>query len=416
VTGNLAAQLRQQMLALRESRDLTESLLSLSRKLAAAPDTQSILKLSAEHVLKVYRATVVILQPNEEKELEIVTATEPLLELDTQDQASARWAWSNGQPAGWSTNTLSNSRFWFVPLRSERGMLALMGLMTSRQGRLSTEQRRQVEALSQQIAQALERSRLVEDLESARIQGETEQLRSALLSSISHDLRTPLTTMIGSIGSLLSYGERIPASERQELLQGTLDEAERLNRYIQNLLDMTRLGYGKLKIQRDWVALGDIVSSACHRLKSVLSPLRVQIQIAPTIPLLYVHAALLEQALVNILENAARFSPPHGMIRIEARCQEDSLVVDICDQGPGIAEEDRDKVFNMFYSVAHGDRKQGTGLGLAICQGMVGAHGGRVDALPGVDGQGTCMRVWLPLANQPELPQETDVEMNPNVG
>src|SRR5690606_12012516 len=157
------------------------------------------------------------------------------------------WAWSNGQPAGWSTNTLSNSRFWFVPLRSERGMLALMGLMTSRQGRISTEQRRQVEALSQQIAQALERSRLVEDLESARIQGETEQLRSALLSSISHDLRTPLTTMIGSIGSLLSYGERIPASERQELLQGTLDEAERLNRYIQNLLDMTRLGYGKLK-------------------------------------------------------------------------------------------------------------------------------------------------------------------------
>jgi two-component system sensor histidine kinase KdpD len=191
-------------------------------------------------------------------------------------------------------------------------------------------------------------------------------------------------------------------SDRRELLEGTRDEAERLDRYIQNLLDMTRLGHGALKLARDWVSPADIAGSALNRLRAVLAPLQVQVDVAAQLPLLHVHGALIEQALVNVLENAARFSPPHGQLQLTAGADESELWFAVSDQGPGIPEEDRVKIFDMFYTAARGDRGgQGTGLGLAICQGMVGAHGGRVSVGEGIGGQGTCITLYLPLSLQP---------------
>jgi two-component system, OmpR family, sensor histidine kinase KdpD len=222
---------------------------------------------------------------------------------------------------------------------------------------------------------------------------------------VSHDLRTPLTTMRGSIDTLLALGEAIPLEDRRELLEGTRDEAERLDRYIQNLLDMTRLGHGALKLARDWVSPTDIVASALNRLRAVLAPLQVQVDVAPQLPLLHIHAALIEQALVNVLENAARFSPPHGVLQLVAGADQQELWFAVSDQGPGIPEEDRAKIFDMFYTAARGDRGgQGTGLGLAICQGMVGAHGGRISVGEGIGGRGTCITLHLPLPEQP-LPE-----------
>ncbi|HDV6177482.1 TPA: histidine kinase, partial [Pseudomonas aeruginosa] len=226
------------------------------------------------------------------------------------------------------------------------------------------------------------------------------------LASVSHDLRTPLTAMRGSIDSLLALGEAIPPADRRELLESTRDEAERLDRYIQNLLDMTRLGHGGLKLARDWVAPGDIVGSALNRLRAVLAPYRVQAIVANDLPLLYVHAALIEQALINVLENAARFSPNHGRLRIEVSQDAAELRFAVSDEGPGIPEAEREKIFDMFYTAARGDRGgQGTGLGLAICQGMIGAHGGRISVGEGLDGRGTTLVLHLPLHPQPDLGQ-----------
>jgi two-component system, OmpR family, sensor histidine kinase KdpD len=239
------------------------------------------------------------------------------------------------------------------------------------------------------------------------LHGETEQLRSALLASVSHDLRTPLTSMRGSIDSLLALGEAIPLEDRRELLEGTRDEAERLDRYIQNLLDMTRLGHGALKLARDWVSPGDIVGSSLGRLRAVLAPLQVSTDVPPELPLLYVHAALIEQALVNVLENAARFSPPHGRLQLRAGVADRRCFLPSVMKGPGIPEEERAKIFDMFYTAARGDRGgQGTGLGLAICQGMVGAHGGHISVTDGIDGRGTCITLFLPLQTQPSPDSE----------
>ncbi len=274
-------------------------------------------------------------------------------------------------------------------MSAEEGPLALLGISPRDGHPLLAEQRRLIAALAQPLAQALERAQLAEDLEAARLHGQTEELRSALLASVSHDLRTPLTGMRGSIDSLLALGESIPLSERRELLEGTRDEAERLDRYIQNLLDMTRLGHSGLKLTRDWVAPADIVASATQRLRQVLGSLQVEVDVPQELPLLYVHAALIEQALVNVLENAARFSPYQGHIRVAVEAKGEELRFAVSDEGPGIPEGEREKIFDMFYTAARGDRGgQGTGLGLAICQGMIGAHGGRVTVSEGLNGLG----------------------------
>jgi two-component system sensor histidine kinase KdpD len=326
--------------------------------------------------------------------------------LAEQERAAADWSWQHDQPAGLGTGTLPGGRWWWWPLSGEEGPLALLGVCPKDGSALPPEQRRLLAALGQPLTQALERAQLAEDLEAARLHGQTEELRSALLASVSHDLRTPLTAMRGSIDSLLALGEQIPLADRRELLEGTRDEAERLDRYIQNLLDMTRLGHGALKLSRDWVAPVDIVASALQRLRPVLAPLQVETALPAELPLLYVHAALIEQALVNVLENAARFSPSQGRLRVAVEADGAELRFVVSDQGPGIPEHEREKIFDMFYTAARGDRGgQGTGLGLAICQGMLGAHGGRVTVGDGLDGRGASLTLHLPLQPQP-LPED----------
>jgi two-component system sensor histidine kinase KdpD len=198
------------------------------------------------------------------------------------ERAAADWAWQHDQPAGMGTGTLPFGRWWWWPLSVEDGPLALLGVCAKEGQTLSGQRRRLLTALSQPLAQALARAQLADDLEAARLHGETEQLRSALLASVSHDLRTPLTAMRGSIDSLLALGEAIPLEDRRELLEGTRDEAERLDRYIQNLLDMTRLGHGALKLARDWVSPADIVGSSLNRLRAVLAPLQVSTDVPPS--------------------------------------------------------------------------------------------------------------------------------------
>jgi two-component system sensor histidine kinase KdpD len=405
LTGNLAARQRQQLSALRETQAHTAQLLELSRLLTAATDRQAVFSAAAQHLHGWPGLEVCLLQQGEHG-WQVVQGR--AASFSTTELAAAQWAGKHAQPAGLGTTTLPAGRWWWLPVTLEGQVLALLAVTERQADRLDDPARRLLSALVHPVAQALARANLAHDLEAARLHGETEQLRSALLASVSHDLRTPLTAMRGSIDSLLALGAALAPDDRQALLEVTRDEAERLDRYIQNLLDMTRLGHGALKLARDWVAAGDIVASAVGRLRAPLSSLQVQVQVPAQLPLLYVHAALIEQALVNVLENAARFSPPGGRLEVSASMRDDGMVLAVSDQGPGIPEAERTKIFDMFYTAARGDRGgQGTGLGLAICQGMVGAHGGRVEVSSGIDGLGTCIALCLPLRAQPGADPDT---------
>jgi two-component system sensor histidine kinase KdpD len=324
------------------------------------------------------------------------------LRLQPQDIAAADWCERHAAPAGRYTDTLNAAPCWLLPLGGEEQRLGVAALRFPAGARALDPDRRSLAlAMVQDIGQALARARLAEELEGARVQGETERLRSALLSSVSHDLRSPLSSMIGAAGTLVDYEDRLPPAERRELLEAILGEGQRLDRYIQNLLDMTRLGHGTLKLNRDWVDVAEIIAAAVARLRKLFPVQRVEITLPPDTVLLHVHPALIEQALFNILENAARFSPPEQPVAVDARTADGRLLLDVGDRGPGIPEEERARIFDMFYSVSRGDRAtQGTGLGLAICRGMIGAHGGSVEALPR-EGGGTTIRIDLPLPEPP---------------
>lgn len=263
-----------------------------------------------------------------------------------------------------------------------------------------------IRALCAQSAVVLDRIELGTALDRARVEAETERLRTALLSSVSHDLRTPLASIIGATTSLRELGSTLKADARDELFDMIVNEAERLNRYIQNLLDMARLGQGALSLERDWTDPDDIVASALQRLRDVLEEVELVLDIVVDPPLLLVHGAMIEQALVNVLENAARHSPPGGRVTLAMFTEARSLVITITDQGPGIPERDRERVFETFYTVQRNGTAEGTGLGLAISRGFIAAHGGSIEAGSGADGIGTTFQIMLPLPTEAPPPDD----------
>jgi len=270
---------------------------------------------------------------------------------------------------------------------------------------LSPARRRLLEGLANQAALAVERTRLAEEMERNRVFTETEKLRSALLSSISHDLRTPLASILGSVTSMLSFENDYGPAERRELLSTIQEEAERLNRFVGNLLDITQLEAGRLVPNRSWMELEDVLGSSLARVHGLVRNHRVVTAIEPGLPLLRLDFVLIQQVLVNLLDNAAKYSPAGTTIGVRARREDGRVTLEITDEGIGIPEGEREKVFDKFYRVLGGDRRvAGTGLGLSICRGIVEAHGGRIQALPGPGGRGTTLLVELPIEEQPEMP------------
>jgi len=403
VCSRLATRLASQVESLRAAHVYTRALLALGQRLATSTDADGIRKVGADALAHALRCDVAILSRAADGNLQIAAAVPREMALLTQDLAAADWCERHAEQAGRYTDTLNAAPCWTLPFGSEenrRGVAALRFAKGSNEP--DPDQRSLALAMVQDIGQALERARLGDELEGARVQGETERLRNALLSSVSHDLRSPLASMIGSAGTLASYGDQLPAGERRELLEAILGEGQRLDRYIQNLLDMTRLGHGTLKLDRDWTDATEIVVAAVGRLRKLFPSLRVETALPRDTVLLFVHPALIEQALFNILENAARFTSADEAVQVVVHSRDGKLLIDVSDRGPGIPEAERALIFDMFYSVSRGDRAtQGTGLGLAICRGMIGAHGGSVEALPR-DGGGTTIRITLPLPPPPD--------------
>ncbi|QOY94851.1 sensor histidine kinase KdpD [Massilia sp. UMI-21] len=403
IAGRLASRLRTQVIALRVANTHATTMQNLGRELSKAADLGQVIAAGNRLLASALRAQAWIRISGQEGPTPASGA------IGEKDRVAADWCQRHGQPSGRFTDTLASSSWWFLPVQSSEEAVGVVGLRFPAEApRLSFEQRRLAERMVDDIGQAALRARLVADLEAARVSGETERLRSALLSSVSHDLRSPLASMIGAAGSLASYGDAMSADDRGSLLETIRLEGERLDRYIQNLLDMTRLGHQGLSLTRDWIGVDELIGSATRRVQRYVAGTRFVARLAAGMPPIHVHPALVEQALFNVLENAAKFSPPGEPVLVRAERRADGLLqVDISDRGPGIPENERRRIFDMFYSVERGDRgRHGTGLGLTIVQGIIGAHMGSVEALPGPDGVGTTIRLVLPWGELP-LSEET---------
>jgi len=405
VVSNMAARLRAQMQATRESARRTGNLYDFGRKITAAATLDDVLWAVVHHVATTIHGKSLVMMPADNG-LSIAAGYPPEDELDDKSTAAAEWAWAHGKIAGRGSATLPVALWLFIPLKTGRGPVGVLGVqMTEDADMPAPAQMRLLETLADQAAVAIERTLLVSDIETARVATERERLRSALLSSLSHDLRTPLVSIMGAASSLISYDEALDSDNRRELAQTIQDEAERLNRFVQNLLDMTKLGAGALKPRVDWADLHDIAGAAVERAKRLARAHTIVVEIADDMPLLCVDAVLMEQVFFNLLDNACKYSPPKTAVKVWAIKTSKHIAIEVADQGPGIPPEDRERVFDMFYRVNQADSQSGTGLGLAICRGIVEAHGGTIHAEPGLHGAGTCVVIHLPLPPEPAFPE-----------
>ncbi len=390
LVGRLANQLRAQVLSLRAANSASLQLQELERKLSSCVDIQQVLNIAKQHLESSLNAYVW---------LRVATQVSGEISvLNEKDQIAADWAQKNAKPCGRFTNTLTQTEWWFNPLNlvESHGVIAIR--FRDHPQALSFELQRLTELMIEDISQTLSRVQLSLQLENSRVVAETEKLRSALLSSVSHDLRSPLAAMIGSADTLKYYGEQMPEIDRHELLDTIHIEGERLDRYIQNLLDMTRLGHQGLTLSRAWIGVNELITSATERLKRYQPHVSIKTTCAEELPQLYVHPALIEQAIFNVLENAAKFSPDNVPIEVNIQQVESYLQIEIEDQGIGIPENEREQIFDMFYTMQRGDRgKTGTGLGLSIVKAIIGAHMGSIEAQSGRHGHGTLIRIRLPL-------------------
>ncbi len=399
IVSNLTARVRDQAVSARQRARTTEELYRFSRKLAGAVALDDLLWATAYQIALMLKMRVVLLLP----ELETVTVRAgypPEDRLDEADIAAAQWCWQHNRPAGRGADTLPGAKRLFLPIHTGRGAVGVVGLDSDRPGPLlAPDQRRLLDALADQAALAIERLNLAQVVDRARLAAETERMRSALLTSISHDLRTPLASILGSATSLRTYRQALDDTAQQELIATIQEESERLNRFIANLLDMTRLESGAIAPRTDLIDLADVIGSALERASKVLNGHHVAVDLASDLPLLRLDPVLFEQVLFNLLDNAAKYSSPGTGIAVQARRQGDQVVVQVLDEGDGIPSDDLERIFDKFYRVQVTDRKRaGTGLGLAICRGFVEAMGGTITAGNRQDRAGAVFTIALPVA------------------
>jgi len=382
----LGTRTRAQAEAARREARTTAELYAFSRKIAGVIDLDDLLWIVVTHLARLLNAEIAILMPDksplETGKLVLRAAFPPDSEFSDADLAAARWSWESERPTGKGTDTLPGGRWLFVPIRTSRSAIGVVGVLPlGKASELSSAERQLLEAVGNQTAVAIERVALAADIDQARIGAERERLRSAMLTSVSHDLRTPLASIIGALSSLRSYRERYDDATRDELLGTALSEAQRLDRFVGNLLDMTRLDAGVIVPKREAVEVGDLVSTALRRAMPVLQDRIVSSSVAPDLPSLQLDFVLAEQVLFNLLDNAAKYSPVGSRIGISARLAGDRVEIAVRDEGDGIPPDALDRLFDKFYRADDGDRRRaGTGLGLAIAKGFVEVEGGTISA------------------------------------
>jgi two-component system sensor histidine kinase KdpD len=403
-----ASRVREQATDARRRFRTTAALYDFARKLAAAAALDDLVWIVAHQVATMLGVGTVVLLGHDGR-LVVRGGYPPEDDLPAGDWAAAHWARDKGEPAGLGSGTLPSAERLYVPMRTAAGPVGVLGIRPPKDKSLDPDARRLLDALADQAAIAIGRMNLDAEMREAKVLAESEKLRAALLSSISHDLGTPLATITGAV-STLRTGSGLNEAARCQLLEAIHEESDRLARFVGNLLDMTRLEGGALLLRRDWADPRELVGTAVARLRKRLPAREVRISAAPGLPLLRVDPTLLGQALYNLLDNAAKYTPDGMPIAVTISVAGSRLRIAIEDHGRGVPATDLERVFDKFYRVRGGqdgrwgDRQiAGTGLGLAICRGLVEAHGGSVRLeSPISDGYGTRATVDLPVDPQPD--------------
>jgi two-component system sensor histidine kinase KdpD len=379
VISDLATRIRAQAVSARERERRTSALYAMSRDLGRAQGVAEIVGVSARHVAEVFATEVVFLLPGPDRTLTSQSGVSSSFDPDASDRGVARWVFEQHQQlAGLGTATLPGARALYLPLLASRGALGVLGVRPANPHAFDApDQLHQLETFANQTALALERARLAEEATQAELHMETERLRNSLLSSVSHDLRTPLAAITGAATTLLAKDARVEDGVGRELLELIREEAERLNRLVQNLLEMTRLESGALKLHREWHSMEEAVGAALRRCAGVLGDRRLQVRVPPDLPLVEMDDVLIEQVLINLLDNAAKYTPPGSPVSVTGTGDTERVTVEVADHGPGLPPGDAERIFEKFYRSGTAPGR-GAGLGLAIAKGIVEAHGGRI--------------------------------------
>ena len=398
LTSGLASRMRTQMLVARKLAETTAGLYNLSRELAGIASTETLPQVAASHIAILLQAKVVVLQERDGR-LVSVAAQPPDVHVDDPLHAAAGKVLDDPNMGLDHATWRPTVAHWFIfPLRASGGATGVV--CVSRDDvdwHPTSDERHLLDALVAQTGMVIERVVLAEEIERARLNDAADRFRTALLASVSHDLRTPLTSILGALSSLRVHHAQLSEPTREDLLDMAHGEAERMTRFISNLLDITRLESGALGVNRDPVDLIDIVGSAVRRAENILREHHVEINMSPDLTMLALDAVLTEQVLFNLLDNAGKYSPTGSTVQVNAHESGDSVVLTIVDEGEGIPDRDFEKVFDKFYRIQSGNRRRaGTGLGLSICRGFVEAQGGTIVAGNRPDRSGAVFTIFFP--------------------
>jgi two-component system sensor histidine kinase KdpD len=429
VISSLTARVQFQAESARRRERRTAALYAISRELTATQGREQIARIAAAHVTAATDLRAAVLLPGENRRFLTAGATAGLpssagntagqassgahafaaagasgtatgFVLSPHDEAVAKWVLDHGQTAGRGTATLPGSVGVYLPLATSRETIGVLGVIPAGTRTVDVEQLHLLEAFARLIALALERADLEAEADQVRIDIETERLRSSLLSAVSHDLRTPLSVITGASSTLLDSGPALEPKVQRELAASILDESERLNRLVANLLDMTRLQAGVLEVRKQWQPVEEVIGATLGRLARQLADHPVTTHVAADLPFVPLDDLLVQQVLVNLLENAVRHTPAGTPIEVSAHQEGDSVVVEVADRGPGLPPGETSRLFEKFYRAGSSTSRAGAGLGLAICRGIVQLHGGKIIA-ENRSGGGAMFRFSLPLEGEP---------------
>ncbi|HEY6239728.1 MAG TPA: sensor histidine kinase KdpD [Burkholderiales bacterium] len=401
VISTLASNLRTQarIAGYREKR--AASLYGMSRELAAAHAEDEIVRAAASHISAEFGGQCAILFPDETGRIVNPKGRGQAYSLHGADLGVAQWVLDHDRIAGRSTDTLPGAEAVYLPLRGASGAIGVLALLpTSLRRVFLPEQQRLLETFLNQTGLAIERVRLARAAQNAQIKVETESLRNSLLAGISHDLRTPLAAIVGAASSLAEEPERLAPEARRELARTIYDEGQRMATLANNILDMARLDAGAVTLKRDWYPLEEIVGGVLTRLRARLEGRPVKIDLPKDAPLVRLDAVLIEQVLMNLIENALKYTPAGTRIAISAEFEPEVVTVTVADEGPGIPRGLEEKLFDKFYRASPERAQSGVGLGLTICRAIVEAHGGGIRA-ENRSPHGAAFRFTLPLDEAP---------------
>lgn len=403
--STLAIRLREQAEAHRRREARTAGLYRMSRELSRAGSVEEAVRTAEKAITDTFEGEVWILLADAEGRLEPAPGMTSPFALSEKERGVALWAHEHGRQAGLGTGTLPSARAIYVPLFASGGSLGVLGFFPAESGRrLDTDQTHQLEAFAAQTAVVIERAMLARVAQEAQVRADSERLRSALLSSVSHDLRTPLATIAGAASGLVDRTLSLSDATQEDLAQSIYDEAERLNRLVGNLLSMTRLESGALRVRKEWIPIDEVLGAAVNQVERRLGGRKLETKILGGDALVPLDGILIGQVLVNLLDNAIKYTPEGSPIEIAADVGADWASITVADRGPGLPPGTEVKIFELFYQVEPESR--GSGLGLAICRGIVEAHGGEISARNRPDG-GLAVSFRLPVDGEAPVVRES---------